>query len=92
MDCQPLSLTQSEAYSVSHRSLLDRLVSLSEGVFWPMITTTGVRYGTKHTDRQRYSTEDKIGIVLAGLRGEDSIAARPCDLIFGLSPCMANIL
>ncbi len=38
------------------------------------------------TPRKRYSTEDKIRIVLAGLRGEDSIAelCRQEDISQGL--------
>ena len=31
----------------------------------------------KHKTRKQFSAEEKIRIVLGGLRGEDSIAARP---------------
>ncbi|KZL16828.1 Transposase [Pseudovibrio axinellae] len=53
---------------------MDRLVELNKGVFRPRITRTGARYGAKHKDGERYSTKDKIRIVVAGLRSEVRIA------------------
>jgi len=46
--------------------------------------------GIKRKTRKQYSAEEKIRIVLAGLRGEESISACPSSEFFGELSHFAN--